>query len=483
MGRRASGQILTSADSSGATTYSVRFRGSGFPESVILLGSSRDGWTRARAEHEAQLAAAQIRAGTWLPLPTPDYETAERFTFSELASAYYHRKRRKGLRPNSLADMLNKLQLHLLPFFGEYRLGEIDEDLVEEYVEHKQRENERLAAAASIGRPALNRVGRPHRPVKASTINTHLHLLAGILDRAVRDGQIARNPARGEDLRLAVRREHRYGLELDEAWSLIEAAGELDRQGTRADQLREQVIALRAQGLGWAPIAARVGKAPTTCIYHAQRPDPRPAPLRRAIIATLTLGGLRVGELCALNCAHVDLAHRVIRVIDAKTPAGVRAVDIHDDLLDELAAYKQALAARWQPTGPAFPNRRSNRHDRHGIARHVIATTVTRADELRAEQGLPPIGQHVTPHTLRYTYIASMFAAGADQEYVASQVGHEDITTTNRIYRYVLRRKARGEIGKRRRQLLRALPETPEPTIDAFLAAAETASDSRNKGR
>jgi hypothetical protein len=39
----------------------------------------------------------------------------------------------------------------------------------------------------------------------------------------------------------------------------------------------------------------------------------------------------------------VDLAHRVIRVIDAKTPAGVRTVDIHDDLLDELAAYKQAL--------------------------------------------------------------------------------------------------------------------------------------------
>jgi hypothetical protein len=54
-----------------------------------------------------------------------------------------------------------------------------------------------------------------------------------------------------------------------------------------------------------------------------------------------------------------------------------------------------------------------------------------------------------------------MFAAGADQEYAAAQVGHEDITTTNRIYRYVLRRKARGEIGARRRQLLRALPPIP----------------------
>jgi integrase len=411
------------------------------------------------------------------------YETSPRLTFRELASDHYHRKRRKGLRPNSLADMLNKLQHHVLPFFGEYRVDEIDEDLVEEYLEHKRRENDRLAAMEEIGQPALNRAGRPHRPVKAATINTHLHLVAGILDRAVRDGLLAHNPARGEDLRLAVRREHRYGLELDEAWSLIEAAGQLDRQGTHSDELREEIMTLRAEGRGWTEIGARVGKSPSTCIYHAQRPDPRPAPLRRAIIATLILGGLRIGELCALDCAHVDLAHRVIRVIDAKTPAGVRMVDIHDDLLDELSAYKHALGARWQPNKPAFPNRRNNAHDRHAISRHVVAPAVTRADTLRAEQGLPPIGQHVTPHTLRYTYIASMFAAAADQEYVAAQVGHEDITTTNRIYRYVLRRKARGEIGARRRQLLQALPNAPETSMDAVLRVTDNMSELRNKGR
>ena len=51
---------------------------------------------------------------------------------------------------------------------------------------------------------------------------------------------------------------------------------------------------------------------------------------------------------------------------------------------------------------------------------------------------------------LRPRCIASLFAAGADQEYVAAQVGHEDVTTTNRIYRYVLQRRQRGEIGRRR---------------------------------
>jgi hypothetical protein len=42
---------------------------------------------------------------------------------------------------------------------------------------------------------------------------------------------------------------------------------------------------------------------------------------------------------------------------------------------------------------------------------------------------------------------------GPDQEHVGAQVAHEDVTTTNRInriYRYVLRRRQRGEIGRRR---------------------------------
>jgi integrase len=69
--------------------------------------------------------------------------------------------------------------------------------------------------------------------------------------------------------------------------------------------------------------------------------------------------------------------------------------------------------------------------------------------------GLPAIREEVTPHTLRYTYIASLFAAGADQEYVADQVGHEDVTTTNRIYRYVLQRRRRGELGYRRQLAMR----------------------------
>jgi hypothetical protein len=38
---------------------------------------------------------------------------------------------------------------------------------------------------------------------------------------------------------------------------------------------------------------------------------------------------------------------------------------------------------------------------------------------------------------------------------VAAQVGHEDVTTTNRIYRYVLQRRQRGAIGRLRQLAIR----------------------------
>lgn len=224
----------------------------------------------------------------------------------------------------------------------------------------------------------------------------------------------------------------------------------LDQRPAPSHDLRRRVVRMRAAGTAWNAIAAELGIAESTAIYHAKRVDERPVPRYRPVIATLTLAGLRVSELCALNCEHIDLARRELRVLDAKTPAGVRRVDIHDDLQEELSAYKAARGATWQSGQPAFLNARRKRWTRNAIAQHVIPPSLEAANRQRESAGLPQIRDEVTPHTLRYTCIASLFAAGADQEYVADQVGHEDVTTTNRIYRYVLQRRRRGEIGRRR---------------------------------
>lgn len=455
MPRQPTGQIREHTDVNGVVSYSVRFRGRGYPTETIRLGRSDEGMTRAGAEHEARLIASQILAGTWSSPLKADYVERETPTIAQLADEHYQRKIRKGLRPNSLADMKRKLEIHLLPDFGTMLVTEVTSRDVEAYLDRKLAENRRIQAALAIGEPLIDGRGRALQPLQPQTINSHLHLLSEILARAVREGLLARNPAEGEDLRLEVRREKKYGLELDEAMALVEAAGALDQRPAPSDELRRRILEMRAGGMPWKALGADLGIAESTAIYHAKRAAVRSLPRYRPVIATLTLAGLRVSELCALNCEHVDLARRELRVLDAKTPAGVRRVDIHDDLQEELAAYKAARGDTWQPGKPAFVNARGKRWTRNAIAQHVIPPVLEEANQHRGQAGLPAIREQVTPHTLRYTCIASLFAAGADQEYVAAQVGHEDVTTTNRIYRYVLQRRQRGEIVRRRQLAMR----------------------------
>lgn len=64
MPRKPTGQIRELALRNGVVSYSVRFRGHGYPGQSIPLGRSDEGMNRARAEHEARLIASQILAGT-----------------------------------------------------------------------------------------------------------------------------------------------------------------------------------------------------------------------------------------------------------------------------------------------------------------------------------------------------------------------------------------------------------------------------------
>src|SRR3954447_10369944 len=109
MPRRPSGQIREHTDVDGVVSYSVRFRGRGYPRETIRLGRSDQGMTRAGAEHEARLIAAQVLAGTWSPALKAGYVEGDVPTMTHLADEHYQRKVRKGLRPSSLADIKRKL--------------------------------------------------------------------------------------------------------------------------------------------------------------------------------------------------------------------------------------------------------------------------------------------------------------------------------------------------------------------------------------
>jgi integrase len=61
---------------------------------------------------------------------------------------------------------------------------------------------------------------------------------------------------------------------------------------------------------------------------------------RRAMLATLTFAGLRVGELLALRWRDLDLASGWLTVGDSKTDAGRRRVKIRGALRDDLVALR-----------------------------------------------------------------------------------------------------------------------------------------------
>jgi integrase len=246
-------------------------------------------------------------------------------------------------------------------------------------------------------------------------------------------------------------------LDLDELQSMLGAAGQLDSGEHSPATLRraQAVRALRDDArMAWKDIAARVGVPRFTAfyLYRCHEQDPNTTGPRRAIIATLGLAGPRVTELCLLRARHLDLDKGKIYVRDAKTPAGVRVIDIRPRLHDELASYQSSRPAR-DMEEPAFPTRNGTARTKDTVRARVILPVLRRANELRAQSGVPPIRAHVTPHTLRRTYITFMLAAGFDLPYVQDQVGHADPSTTLRIYAQVIRRPDRDQLRAEARAL------------------------------
>jgi integrase len=140
------------------------------------------------------------------------------------------------------------------------------------------------------------------------------------------------------------------------------------------------------------------------------------------MVATFGCAGLRNTELCDLDWRDLVFAHRKIRVADAKTPAGVREVAMTPRLLEELLAYRSTIGDVGHDA-PAFPTWRGTRRNKDNVNARVLKPALRRADELRADRGLPCLPPSVTVHTLRRTYVSLMLAAGADLRWVQSPGG------------------------------------------------------------
>jgi len=83
------------------------------------------------------------------------------------------------------------------------------------------------------------------------------------------------------------------------------------------------------------------------------------------------------------------------------------------------------------------------------VRERVLDAGARLASEKLIESGLPPL-PHVTPHTLRRTYVSVMLlATNFDVPFVQSQVGHTDSKLTMDVYAQLLDRSKRTRRGLR----------------------------------
>jgi len=343
----------------------------------VTLGTAEQSWTHARAEIELQNVLADVRRGIWQPIePAPEPDLPREIpTFHEFASRWYERQeleggqRGSGLSAKGREDLRWRLSNHLLPFFAATRLDAITVEDVDRYRLDKVRQG----------------------VLGANSTNKTLNTLAAILELAVEYELIGRNPARGRRRRLPAAPPKRSWLDrADHITALLDGAATLDAQArTRSGQ-------------------------------------------RRALLATLTFAGLRIGETLALHWQDVDLARATITVRAAKTTAGIRTVNILPVLRDELTEYR--AASHHTPVDLVFGTTRDTPQQMSNVRRRILTPAAHLANHRLREAGAEPLPDGLTPHSLRRTFASLLFALGETPPYVMAQMGHTTPNLTLAIY-------------------------------------------------
>ena len=223
----------------------------------------------------------------------------------------------KPIDASSYADYRWRLSCHLLPFFGPYPLTRIDRALCLRFKAEKLREAQELREAIAGGAVIRDKRGRRRVPLSPASIRKLIDTLAAVLEDAIEDELIDRNPARAKRMRVRVPKPERTFLEMDELGCLLDAAAAQDaplrqtRARGRARLYRRAAWPTCSRAAtGRAQIAARLGLAKSTVSYHVARLNAKAGRGyvgRRAIVEILGRAGVRVSELCDLRIGHVRL--------------------------------------------------------------------------------------------------------------------------------------------------------------------------------
>ena len=167
------------------------------------------------------------------------------------------------------------------------------------------------------------------------------------------------------------------------------------------------------------------------------------------MIEILARSGVRASELCDMRLRDVRLHDpdgARFRILDSKTEAGIREVQMSPDLVETFVEHLDRLRRAGLSTGPdayAVPNRAGARMTRQRVGQ-IVREAAEEATRDFVARGLRPL-PHTTPHSLRRTYISiALLANNFDVKWVMSQVGHADSKMTLDVYAQLEQRVERS---------------------------------------
>ncbi len=327
----------------------------------------------------ARKAAEEINHRLALGLDGPLERRASRTpTFGE-AVRRWHTTYSPTFKLSYRATSTSSINRHLLPFFGAKHLDTITRDDVLDFIKVKLEQE-----------------------LKPGTIMYALVIVRRVLNLAVEDGTIGRNPARriGELLR-RVEGAHATEVRRVESWTRTEVE---------------------------------------TLLEVAREHEPRFYPALLTLLST----GIRRGELLGLKWEDINLEDRVLSVRRAivrgalTTPKNRkgREVPISQGLASALAKLlekrrQECLARGW----PELPEWVFCSQTGGPLEENNFSRTWKRVRRRAHKQGVRPLRLHST----RHTSASLALHAGRSIRWVADVLGHADPSLTLRQYAHALR--------------------------------------------
>lgn len=181
------------------------------------------------------------------------------------------------------------------------------------------------------------------------------------------------------------------------------------------------------------------------------------------IFNVLSYTGIRVGELVALKWSDIDFEKHTISInktyynpksstvnytlVRPKTKKSKRVITVDPELIKLLEKHKEEQEEMILRLGDSYYNKgfifsNFNRHPGYPILIKFVQSRMARLLKHSV------LNLKLTPHSLRHTHTSLLAQADVEIDEIMDRLGHQDDSTTRRIYLHVTKHRRRNASNK-----------------------------------